>query len=486
MPESSELNRFLCWDSSRISSSDSLQIRMHHPVKQNVALRCDSEWEGNCTGYASCIFWNGQYHLYYRGCDYYYMADGSVRSNGPGAICLAVSSDGITFTKPNLGLYDWNGSKENNIIFTKDTFTDNFSVFLDKNPDVSADERFKALSQSSKLRDSLDYYASADGYHFRFMRTMPFRGSFDSFNVVFWDPVRSRYFLYYRTFHPSDKNRVWAFTGLETPKEDLIRGICVATSEDFQNWDCHGPIAYCDDFSDVQMYTNQIAPYFRAPKMLLGLPTRYYDRVDDPVAFSSMPLADKREVITRLFDREGTALTDVAIMTSYDGFLFDRRTEAFMTPGPEDDCNWWYGNCYTSYGPYLTQSESPKKPPEISFLCGDNYRIKPVEFWRYTIRLDGFFSWYADLSGGYAVTEPVEITGGTMTLNLASSALGGVRVTLLDENGDPIPGYRSHLLFGDNIAKPAVFDSDLSRLSGQRVKIRFDLYDAHLYSFTFD
>lgn len=53
------------------------------------------------------------------------------------------SRDGIRWTKPKLGLFEIDGTKENNVILHEAPFCHNFSPFLDQRPDVVADQRFK-------------------------------------------------------------------------------------------------------------------------------------------------------------------------------------------------------------------------------------------------------------------------------------------------------------------------------------------------------
>lgn len=54
------------------------------------------------------------------------------------------SRDGIHWTKPKLGLFEIDGSKDNNVILHEPPFCHNFSPFLDARPNVPPDERFKA------------------------------------------------------------------------------------------------------------------------------------------------------------------------------------------------------------------------------------------------------------------------------------------------------------------------------------------------------
>ena len=78
---------------------------------------------------------NGVYHLLYRGMD---TASGR---EGPDTqyLCLATSKDGITWEKPSLGLVDFRGSKDNNIVAYENghAFPACFT-FLDPRPGVPA------------------------------------------------------------------------------------------------------------------------------------------------------------------------------------------------------------------------------------------------------------------------------------------------------------------------------------------------------------
>ncbi len=474
--------RYLCWDKKLIETQKNTELQMHKTERKNIAVLCDNEWEGAHNGYSSVIRTADGYKFYYRADASRHLADGTM-AKSKAVICVAESRDGKTFTKPNVGKFDFNGTKNNNIVFMRETFLDNFSVFYDDNPDCPADERIKALTPDRvDGAEILYYYASADGYDFRLIRALPIRGTFDTYNVVLWDADRKKYFLYYRAFHTADGTDVFSFRHMNIYK--VIRDVRVATSDDFVNWTEHGRITFEGKKKDYQQYTNQIVKYFRSDDTFIGFPLRYRDRVKERRNFDFMPLGDRHRVIYEAFKREGTAVTDCGIMTSQDGFVFDRRDEAFATPGPEARDNWWYGNCGYSYGMIETEPDVPGAPKEISMFMGENYRIKGVNFARHTIRLDGFFSWFGRFCGGRVVTKPITVSAGEMRVNFATSALGGMRVTLLDESGKPIPGYKSYEMFGDSADRPVEFEKPLSELSGKKVKIKFDICDCHLYSFT--
>jgi len=97
----------------------------------------DNPWEGPYCGYTT-VFQDGDlYRMYYLG--YPDKANYS---------CYAESKDGIHWTKPELGLIEFKGSKQNNIILAGAQEADeahNFSPLLDPRPGVSASERYKAI-----------------------------------------------------------------------------------------------------------------------------------------------------------------------------------------------------------------------------------------------------------------------------------------------------------------------------------------------------
>ena len=72
-----------------------------------------------------------------------------------------------------------------------------------------------------------------------------------------------------------------------------------------------------------------------------------------------------------------------------------------------------------------------------------------------------------------------------LAVNFATSSAGSLRVSLCDENGDVIPGYESNILFGDKVDRPVRFNKPISALAGKAVRVKFDMKDAHLYSFAF-
>ena len=480
--------RILCWDESVIEKNDGAQILMHRPERKNIALKCDDIWEGPHCGYGRVIKVDDTYRLYYRASDYVQRFDDSVSPNHA-VLCVAESRDGINFEKINVGKHDFNGSVCNNIIYErKEMPFDNFSVFYDDNPNCPEDERFKALSEyNPDGKPRLIYYASADGYDFREMYEIGVKGSFDSYNVMLWDSKTEQYFMFYRAFHTKEgEDRFWWEFEPKIDWVNDIRDIRVATSKDFRSWTEHGRIRFDEGKEDYPLYINNVMKYYRAESTFVGFPLRYSDRAADKRNFDHMPQAYRHRAVTEKMGREGTALTDNIFMTSKDGFNFDRRDEAFITQGPENMSNWWYGGSSMVYGLIETPSEYWGAPNEISLFLTENYRIKNIEFRRYTLRLDGFFSWFGGYDGATVLTKPLVVEGDALKVNFATSAAGGMTVTLCDADGRELDGYSSYVMFGDSTDRTVEFDRPLGDIRGERVRLKITLCDAHLYSFIFE
>ena len=452
-----------------------VEFRLHAPVRREVAIRYDQPWEGNASGYAT-VFQDGDvYRMYYRGHRYLF-DDGPLRQAQAEVVCYAESPDGITWVKPKLGLFEWEGSKENNIIWMGSPETHNFAPFMDTNPNCKPDERYKAIGGTTTSKGLLTF-KSSDGVNWARLSEGPVvtKGAFDSHNTCFWDAERGRYVMYVRYFSEGD------FKGL--------RSIGVSYSSDFTTWSEPIGLVYPDS-PPQQMYTNQIAPYLRAPQILMGFPTRY---VAKPLTAHNQQLdpVSLRERLTKANQRVGTDLTDGVFMTSRDSQSFQRWDEAFLRPGPQAEGHWIYGDNYQTYGLWETMSETPGAPNELSMNFSEHAWLDDQhQARRYTIRLDGFVSLHAPLAGGSFISKPLIFSGQRLSMNYATSAAGSVRVEIQDETGTPIPGHTlSDCLehYGDSVNQVVAWEggSNVSALAGKSVRLRFVIQDADLYSLQF-
>lgn len=442
-------------------------LRLHHPTPREIVLVHDEPWEG--TG--SCfydVFRDGDvFKLYYIG---YQLTteDGSALTSHGIYACYAESKDGIHWTKPDLGIVEYDGNTHNNIVWTREN-ADNFVVYKDANPNCRPGEEYKATASGP---GGLWAYKSSDGLHWSPLKDGPIitKGAFDSQNLTFWDADRGHYWAYFRDFH------------------DGLRDIRVATSEDYLTWSEPELLRYVDS-PEEQLYTNQVMPYPRAPHIFVGFPTRYVERPWSP-SFETLPDRAHRENRVKISPRYGTAITDGLFMTSRDGRLFNRWGEAFLRPGPERKDNWLYGDCYQGLGLIETQPEDPTAPREFSLYCPENTWKTNVRMRRYTMRIDGFVSINAPLKGGEVLTKPLLFSGSRLLLNFATSAAGSVRVELQDAEGAPLDGFSladCDEVFGDSLERAVTWQgsADVGGLAGRPVRVRIVLSDADVYSLRF-
>ena len=132
------------------------------------------------------------------------------------------------------------------------------------------------------------------------------------------------------------------------------------------------------------------------------------------------------------------------------------------------------------------ESDTEGAPNEIAFYMPDHYSVQPCEIYRYTTRLDGFFSWYAKYRGGSILTKPFAFEGNELEINFSTSALGDIIITVCDEDGNAIEGYKSIKIFGDSVDRKVKFEKSLCDLAGKPVRLKIELHDCDLYSFKFN
>ncbi|TWT60768.1 hypothetical protein [Rubinisphaera italica] len=470
--------RELLVDRHLIEKMDGVQLQLHRPVRREIVFRSDAAWEGNGSAYQSVFQDDDRIRLYYRGG--HHPASKAYRSkkNSWETLCVIESKDGIHWTRPELGIVEFEGSKQNNLILDQAMVSNiggspaHTSVFKDSNPACPDEERYKMVIVGSKPK-GLYLMVSADGYNFRLKSNKPFatKGAFDSQNLMFWDSVNGVYREYHRAFDAG------------------VRGIMMATSKDPDSFPAPQWLTYPDS-AEQALYTNQIQPYFRAPHIFMGFPMRYNDRGWSP-SMKALPGLEERQFRSKQSPRYGTTVTDAAFMTSRDGMAFHRWGEAFIRPGPATKDTWVYGDNFVFWGMIQTKSHLAGAPDEISLYATEGYWLgESTAFRRYTMRLDGFVSVSAPFLGGTLVTKPLTFEGSSLEINFSTSAAGGIRIELQDTAGNPLPGYSLEdcdVQFGDQIDRIVSWkgDRDISDLTGQSVRLNVELMDADLYSFQF-
>jgi len=417
--------------------SGDAQLQLHKPEAKEVVLVTDKPWEGNTCAYYTVFQDDGLFRMYYRGSHFDVVTR---KITHPEFVCYAESKDGIHWTKPELGLFEFEGSKENSIVW-KGFGTHGFVPFKDANPAAPPEAKYKAVGIGGGKR-GLYAFQSPDAIHWSLMHEEPVitKGAFDSQNLAFWDSARKRYVDFHRFFH------------------DGVRDIMTCTSADFLHWTDPVPLAYTHAPKE-HLYTNAIRSYDRAPHIFIGFPTRFLPK---------------------------TQQVEPTLMTSRDGLTFRRWPEALIpVTGPEDrDGN---RSNYMTWG----MVRLPHNDRELSVYATEAYYTGPdSRVRRFTFRVDGFVSVRASASGGGIVTKPLVFSGRKLLVNFAAKGHGSLRVELQDAEGKPIPGFTladSTALEGDEIEATVAWkgDADCNSLAGKPVRLQFDVKDADLFSFRF-
>jgi len=468
--------RELFVDNLLVGELKNTSLTMHHPQPREIVLRHDTPWEGPFTLYHTVMHDGDRYLLYYRGWQ---------EPSDPAVYCVAESDDGIHFERPNLGMHEWNGSKDNNIFFAQEPFTHTFAPFLDDRPGVPEEQQFKALSRNFIPRGDgrtavLNAFASADGVNWELMFDEPVitDGAFDSQNVGFWSEAEGKYVAYYRVFCPKEDFES-GVTG-PTTRAPRLRAIKRATSEDFQAWEPGVLMDYRHDGQPApveEFYINQTRPYFRAPHLYVALPARF-------MAGRSAVTEQEAEA-NGVHKTQLNACSDACFMTTRPGNTWYDRTfmEAFVRPriGPSH----WSARCN-----YPVDGVVQTGPDEMSSYVDEHYAQPGNQVRRYSLRLDGFSSVRASHRSGEMMTKSLLFSGRELELNYATSAAGSMRVEIRDESNKPIPGYSLREavdIFGNRIAGRAVWKkgTDVGQLAGRPIRLRFVMRDADLYSLRF-
>lgn len=463
--------RELFVDHFLLDQLNGVRLQLHAPRDEGVAFGFDKPWEGLFSGYATIVtLEDGSLRAYYRG-KAVANRDGSEEE----VTCVAESKDGRTWTKPELGLYEANGTKANNLVLmSANTSPHNFSPFRDTRPGVPEGERFKAFGGTME-GGGLVAWKSADGYRWERMaeapvitkEMVPYKYMFDSQNVPFWSESEGKYVAYYRVF------------------EDGIRRIVRSESTDFLTWTPPVLLGYRHPDTEApieHLYTNQTSPYFRAPHLYVAIAARFMP--------GRQVLNDEQAKAIHVNPGYFKDTSDAIFMTTRPAegaehlAVYDRTfLEGFIRGGIGAQ-NW------VSRTNYPALNVVPTGPAEMSIYVNQDYAQPTAHLRRYSLRVDGFASLHSGYGGGHAITKPFVFSGRELSLNFSTSAAGGVKVGIETADGQPIPGFGvedCQMQIGNEIDRMVTWKSgtDVSALAGKTVRLRFSMKDADIFSFQF-
>ena len=337
-------------------------------------------------------------------------------------VCYATSKDGLAWTKPELGLVEFQGGKANNLVVRG---PHGAGVFKDRR-EADPQRRYKMLYQGMHVR------FSPDGLHWgAAIRCPQIAARGDTHNNAFWSPEFGKYV---------GITRLW----------DGQRIVGRTESADFLHWTKAAEVLRGDKAN--QTYA---MPVFRYADIYLGLVMVFRprpNRVHCELTWSPDTLTWHR---------------------------VDPGTPLIPLSEKQGDYDW--GCAYAAACPVILEDQIRLY---YGASNGTHHGWRDGFLALATLRPDGFAGYEPADPGTPAVvvTQPVACSG--KTLRVTADARGGsLRVTVLNADGRRLATGKP--ITADATDAPVVFEggADLAASRGKRIRLRFELTRAKLYAF---
>lgn len=454
-------------DTERTRNVDTILTK---PYAIERVLRPDQPWEAlGFIFYSTVIDHEGTAMLYY-GC---YDADKGKH------LCLATSKDGRDWTRPRLGLTEFQGNTDNNLFPFEAVEA---GVFLD--PSAPPEKRFRLLhNRHWPDPDTAGVYLSnsADGINWVANETRLFPRIPDSQPSAFFDPRDGRYHIYHRAW-TAERKRAISHVAVEDlekpwPFDETVEPLHVWGPDKVATASDELPIVMRPDARDaenVHLYTSCVIRYPWSSDAYFAFPGAYFH-------FKGAALEARA-----LDGNDGTF--DVQLAVSRDGVDWKRFREPWIEPDYRDGValqlvsmttgmirrgrelhQFFVGWPYTHNRPVEWDRDPDSRAEWMAKDLGGIYRA--------TTRVDGFVARHAGNDEGVLTTRRLKIeTNMWLKLNIDTSGTGHASVALIDEDGQPLAGYAHEdceLIHADEIDFPVRWKNGDSIPAGTyRIEIR--------------
>ncbi len=443
-------------DTAFFETSENIVLHVNPPVKTGeTTLAPDKPWESASLNWFSVMEDDGKYRMWYE-C---YDVEGWPTTDDT-SFCYAESTDGIHWGKPSLGLCEYQGSQDTNILFRQigpegaKSRVHGTGIF--KDPAASKETRYKAVSQGMFEGYDPPYrvagMVSPDGLHWTRL-SKPICNVFADSQYSGWrDEAAGEYVLMGRVSGNG-------------------RAIGRTASPAFENFPLLSLVFQADveTFSDTDLYNPSALPYPHADRVYFMFPSLYHHATDT----LDIHLAVSRDGVHWSWPEAGTPFVALGSAGAFDsGSLY--MGQGMIRSGNE---LWMY------------YSGSPLKHNEAeldALVKPENRRL----YSRVVCPLDRFVSADAGEVEGTFVTPPLKFQGATLEVNIKTGATGEARVGLEDASGQQVPGHSIEdcvPIIGDAIAKTVIWTggADLSACSNAPVRLVVKMKNASLYAFQF-
>jgi len=409
----------------------------------------------------------------------------------------ATSKDGAHWTKPKLGLFDWEGSKANNI-----TCLDLGYVMID--PKGAPAERYKMLCAGAteigakKIYDALDrekgglyFYTSADGIRWKWnpRRIYPFHP--DTLNQIDYDRRIDKYVAYIRAWPDGFlfKKTYGRAVGRVEMDDPLLPWPYDSSVAPIKPWGPkyiatpgrENPVVmtfpgYNKEGVWTDLYNPCVSVYPGAQDVYLAFPSLNHYLANSTNANDST--------------------LNIGMSVSRDGIHWTwPSTEAYVPSEPRGSGR--SGQLYALVGMLKVGDQIFQYHTATDLGHNVNwskeYSLEQLRnvgrIFRTVQRLDGFVSADFDAGGGELITPPLIFSGSSLQLNLNATG-GSGQVEVQDSSGTPIPGFElaaCKTMKSDSTSQKVRWKrgSSLSALKGQPIRLRFKMHGAKLYAFQF-
>ena len=472
-----------------VEEKEGLIRRFHQAEKfKNNPVICPDLFYERAVGHGHGTFFyqDGKFRFWYQSFGM------PTKKHGTFFCSYAESYDGITWIKPELGLIEIEGNKNNNVVLTD---TANISI-IDDNRETDKQKRYKMLyfgrGERNDSRALLKWMGckgywgwclaySSDGLEWKKDPGNPvYCGADDEGALLGWDESRKAYTAYLR---PWGKERNQENDPM-VDKFPHTRMIGLTTTKDFKDWSpCVTVIAPDSvDGNKTQFYDMPIVKYH---DYYLGMLYMHYCDPDDPATMNHRGFMD----VQLCYSRDGTKWQRVDNVSA----LIPRGGRGEFDMGMvglnqgcvlKDGKLWFYYNAWTGEH-YETKAYRRVNDPG-HFEMGRLASAIGLAW----LREDGFVSVEAGEDPGGFTTREMEGSENGFFLNGAVNARHGyIKAEWLDETGRPVEGYKKEdfdTFNGDSLDYPLTWKGKKIKegYPGKRGKLRFYMKNSQLFSLT--
>ena len=430
-----------------VESAQNVTRILHQANKTAPVMEPEHPWEGVGTKYSATWFpgtvlQDGDtFKMWYMGMMY----TGSGVAN---YTCYATSQDGITWTKPNLGMFDFNGSTNNNIIGGGAA-----SVVLDD--EAEPERRFK---EYAGYDGGYGGYESADGLDWN---KLGFHIDLGDIGTMSFDSINREYLITIKG-DKHDEN------GFNTRKQYNVTSKDLVTYSEVARMDGLADDIDAQGYVKAASYGMGVFPYEGA---YIGFNWLFL------ITDQTVGVGEDGYIEVDLLFKRGNFLSQ-----------WQRPSRTPIIPRGADG-EWDDGMITTATSPIIVGKEM-----WLYYSGWDGDHVADSRTAKIAIakwRLDGFMSLDAGATQGTVVTKPLAYSGRTLLVNADASAPGGsIQVEILDETGAVISGYAKDecdAIQSDSVEHVVSWqgDDDLSDLAGQNIRLKFHMTNAELYALQF-